>query len=166
MKEATARYRKAKAEVDKVAAEIRRIETRLVGVDAQQDALRAMATKGAVALYMHDSTLEWADGFGDGGNEILEASRRARLVGGVNVLASAAVRNLSDSTKQILEDRRRLVARLRELPPDIWRREADHAEYSHYTLFIMFRHLALHDFLHAYRVEELLLKRDWEEAEG
>jgi hypothetical protein len=28
----------------------------------------------------------------------------------------------------------------------------------------MFRHLALHDFLHAYRVEELLLKRDWEES--
>lgn len=26
----------------------------------------------------------------------------------------------------------------------------------------MFRHLALHDFLHAYRVEELLLKKDWD----
>jgi hypothetical protein len=25
----------------------------------------------------------------------------------------------------------------------------------------MFRHLALHDFLHAYRIEELLLHRDW-----
>jgi hypothetical protein len=25
----------------------------------------------------------------------------------------------------------------------------------------MFRHLALHDFLHAYRIEELLLRRDW-----
>jgi murein DD-endopeptidase MepM/ murein hydrolase activator NlpD len=109
VKESTARYRKAKAEVDKLAAEIRRIETRLQGVDAQQEGLRAMATKGAVALYMHDNTLEWADGgFGDGGNELLEAARRARLVGGVNVLAGAAVRNLSDSTKQILEDRRRL----------------------------------------------------------
>ena len=28
-------------------------------------------------------------------------------------------------------------------------------------VFIMFRHLALHDFLHAYRIEELLLKKDW-----
>jgi len=28
-------------------------------------------------------------------------------------------------------------------------------------VFIMFRHLALHDFLHAYRIEELLLRRDW-----
>ena len=26
----------------------------------------------------------------------------------------------------------------------------------------MFRHLALHDCLHAYRIEELLLKKDWE----
>lgn len=25
----------------------------------------------------------------------------------------------------------------------------------------LFRHLALHDFLHAYRIEELLLKRKW-----
>ena len=39
----------------------------------KQEALRARATKGAVALYMHDNTLEWADGgFGDGGNELLE----------------------------------------------------------------------------------------------
>jgi hypothetical protein len=29
---------------------------------------------------------------------------------------------------------------------------------------IMFRHLALHDFLHAYRIEELLLKKDWAET--
>ena len=73
-----------------------------------------MATKGAVALYMHDSTLEWADGFGDGGNELLEAARRARLVSGVNELAGAAVRNLSDSTKQIDEDRRRLRQKRQE----------------------------------------------------
>jgi hypothetical protein len=25
----------------------------------------------------------------------------------------------------------------------------------------MFRHLALHDFFHAYRIEELLLKKAW-----
>jgi hypothetical protein len=25
----------------------------------------------------------------------------------------------------------------------------------------MFRHLALHDFFHAYRIEELLLNREW-----
>src|ERR1044071_483426 len=70
--------------------------------------------------------------------------------------------DLDDALARFAEDRRRLVARLRELPPDLWQREADHDEYSHYSVLIMFRHLALHDFLHAYRVEELLLKRDWE----
>src|SRR5215212_5871162 len=69
--------------------------------------------------------------------------------------------DLDDALARFSEDRRRLVARLRELPPEVWHREADHAEYAHYTCFIMFRHLALHDFLHAYRVEELLLKKDW-----
>ena len=114
VKDTTARYRKAKAEVDKLSAEIARLEARLVGVDAQQAALRNMATKGAAALYMHDSTLEWADGFGDGGNEVLDAARRARLIGGVNELAGSAVRNLSDSTKQIDEDRRHLRQKRQE----------------------------------------------------
>jgi hypothetical protein len=72
--------------------------------------------------------------------------------------------DLDDALARFAEDRRRLVARLRALPPEVWPRAADHAEYSHYTLLIMFRHLALHDFLHAYRVEELLLKKDWEES--
>ena len=69
--------------------------------------------------------------------------------------------DLDDALARFAEDRRRLVARLRELPPELWRREADHGEYTHYSLLIMFRHLALHDCLHAYRVEELLLKKDW-----
>jgi murein DD-endopeptidase MepM/ murein hydrolase activator NlpD len=113
MKESTARYRKAKAEVDKLAAEITRLEARLTGVDEQQAALRSLATKGAAALYMHDSTADWADGLGDG-NEVLEAARRVRLIGGVNELAAAAVRNLDDATKQIDEDRRRLRDKRRE----------------------------------------------------
>lgn len=110
----SARYRKAKSEVDRLAAEIGRLEARLVGVDQQQAALRSMATKGAVALYMHDSTSDWAGGFGDGGEQVLEAARRARLIGDVNELAAAAVRNLGDSTKQIQEDRRRLREKRQE----------------------------------------------------
>jgi hypothetical protein len=69
--------------------------------------------------------------------------------------------DLDDALARFTEDRRRLVARLRGLPPELWRRTAEHAEYAHYSLFIMFRHLALHDGLHAYRIEELLLKKDW-----
>jgi hypothetical protein len=59
------------------------------------------------------------------------------------------------------EDRKRLVAKLRCLSLDDWQRTAKHGEYSHYSVFIMFHHLALHDLFHAYRIEELLLKREW-----
>jgi len=70
--------------------------------------------------------------------------------------------DLEASLTQYAEDRRRLVARLRKLMPTEWARTAEHGEYSHYSVFIMFRHLALHDFLHAYRIEELVLKREWQ----
>jgi hypothetical protein len=69
--------------------------------------------------------------------------------------------DLDDSLEQYAEDRARLVGRLRQLSPAEWARKAEHGEYSHYSVFIMFRHLALHDFLHAYRIEELLLKKKW-----
>jgi hypothetical protein len=69
--------------------------------------------------------------------------------------------DLQASLAQYVEDRRRLVARLRRLSSQDWARTAAHAEYSHYSVFIMFRHVALHDFLHAYRIEELLLRREW-----
>lgn len=58
-------------------------------------------------------------------------------------------------------DRARLVTRLEALTPAEWVKEAEHGEYRAYSVFIMFRHLALHDFLHAYRIEELLLRPDW-----
>src|SRR5262245_10136481 len=58
------------------------------------------------------------------------------------------------------QDRHRLVERLRRLSLEDWNRTAEHGEYSRYSVFIMFRHAALHDFLHAYRIEEPLLKRD------
>lgn len=68
--------------------------------------------------------------------------------------------NLDDSLHRFADDRRKLVERLELLSPQDWARTADHPEYSAYSVFIMFRHLALHDFLHAYRIEELLLQRD------
>jgi hypothetical protein len=69
--------------------------------------------------------------------------------------------DLDDSLRRFADDRRRLVERLRTLRPDDWMRTARHEEYNAYSIFIMFRHLALHDFDHAYRVEELLLRKDW-----
>ena len=69
--------------------------------------------------------------------------------------------DLDESLNRFVRDRAFLVRRLRGLSPMDWNRSAEHAEYSHYSVFIMFRHLALHDFFHAYRIEELLLNRDW-----
>ncbi|MFN2529941.1 MAG: DinB family protein [Pyrinomonadaceae bacterium] len=72
--------------------------------------------------------------------------------------------DLDQALARFILDRNRLVEKLRRLSPDDWERTALHSEYAHYSIFGMFRHLALHDLLHAYRIEELLLKRDWEEA--
>lgn len=69
--------------------------------------------------------------------------------------------NLDEAMERYARDRRELVERLRKLAEDEWQKTAEHGEYSHYSAFIMFRHLAMHDMLHAYRIEELLLKRDW-----
>lgn len=63
--------------------------------------------------------------------------------------------------RRYVSDRQALVARLRTLSSSVWQVAAEHGEYSHYSVFIMFRHLALHDFFHAYRIEELLLKKEW-----
>ena len=57
-------------------------------------------------------------------------------------------------------DRQLLVDRLRSLSPDDWKRTAEHAEYRRYDVFVMLRHLAMHDLFHAYRIEELLLAHD------
>lgn len=69
--------------------------------------------------------------------------------------------DLDETLERFSADRARLVARLKTLSADDWLREAEHEEYNHYSVSIMFRHVALHDMLHAYRIEELLLKKDW-----
>ena len=69
--------------------------------------------------------------------------------------------DLDDSLRRFAQDRARLVERLRTLRPQDWARTARHEEYNSYSIFTMFRHLALHDFHHAYRIEELLLSKAW-----
>lgn len=66
--------------------------------------------------------------------------------------------DLDTALERYAADRERLVGRLEALTPAEWSRRASHAEYREYSVFIMFRHLALHDFLHAYRIEDLLLQ--------
>lgn len=66
-------------------------------------------------------------------------------------------RDVDTELERFTSDRGRFVARLRALTPADWNRTAEHPEYSHYSLFILLRHIAMHDHLHAYRIEEILL---------
>jgi hypothetical protein len=59
-------------------------------------------------------------------------------------------------------ERSRMIERLTMLSPAEWSITAEHEEYSHYSIFIMFRHLALHDLHHAYKIEERLLRKEWD----
>jgi hypothetical protein len=75
---------------------------------------------------------------------------------------SALHLDLDEELERFVRDRKKLVERLKMLSVNDWQRTARHDEYSHYSVFIMFRHLAMHDLFHAYRIEEILLMRDWE----
>jgi hypothetical protein len=70
--------------------------------------------------------------------------------------------DLTEALGRFKADRARLVSRLRELQPGDWDRTAEHPEYRQYSVFILFRHLVMHDMLHGYRIEELLLNTGWE----
>ncbi len=69
--------------------------------------------------------------------------------------------DLDEALDLYVRERARLVERLKELSEGDWQRTARHEVYSHYSVFIMFRDLLLHEMLHAYRIEELMLKKDW-----
>jgi hypothetical protein len=70
--------------------------------------------------------------------------------------------DLEESLERYAGERFALVERLKKLTPDEWRKTAVHEAFDHYSVFIMFRHLLNHEMLHAYRIEELLLKNDWD----
>jgi hypothetical protein len=70
--------------------------------------------------------------------------------------------DLDEALDRYVRERASLVKRLKELSAKDWQRTAEHEAFSHYSVWIMFRHLLTHEMLHAYRIEELLLKKDWE----
>ena len=70
--------------------------------------------------------------------------------------------DLDERLDVYVRERIALVERLKKLSPDEWRKTAEHEAFDHYSVFIMFRHLLNHEMLHAYRIEELLLKKDWD----
>jgi hypothetical protein len=70
--------------------------------------------------------------------------------------------DLDEALDRYVRERASLVKRLKELSVEDWQRRAVHEAFSHYSVWIMFRHLLTHEMFHAYRIEELLLKKDWE----
>lgn len=70
--------------------------------------------------------------------------------------------DLDESLARYVRERAALVERLKKLSPDEWHKTAVHEAFDHYSVFIMFRHLLNHEMLHAYLIEELLLKNDWD----
>jgi len=72
--------------------------------------------------------------------------------------------DLDEALDRYVRERVRLVKRLKELSAEDWQRTAVHEEYRHYSVTIMFRQLLTHEMLHAYRIEELMLKKDWESS--
>lgn len=72
--------------------------------------------------------------------------------------------NLDESLERYARERVSLVDRLRKLTPDEWQKTAVHEAFDHYSVFIMFRHVFVHEMLHAYRIEQLMLKKDWDQS--
>ena len=70
--------------------------------------------------------------------------------------------DLDESLDRYVRERAALVERLKKLSPVEWQKTAEHEAFDHYSVWIMFRHLLNHEMLHAYRIEELLLKKDWD----
>ena len=54
-----------------------------------------------------------------------------------------------------------MIERLGRLSLVDWTRTAEHGEYAHFGVYIMFRHVGLHDLNHAYKIEDRLLRKAW-----
>jgi DinB superfamily len=59
-------------------------------------------------------------------------------------------------------ERKLLLQRLNSFTPEQWEIMAEHEEYAKYGVFVMFRHIALHDLSHAYKIEDRLLRKNWD----
>ena len=70
--------------------------------------------------------------------------------------------DLDESIDRFARERTSLVERLRELSEDEWHKTAVHEAFDHYSVFIMFRHLHLHEMHHASVIEQLMLRKDWD----
>src|SRR5262245_47831259 len=66
--------------------------------------------------------------------------------------------DLDEALDRYVRERASLVKRLKELSVEDWQRTAEHEAFSHYSVWIIFRHVLNHEMFHAYRIEELFAK--------
>jgi predicted alpha/beta superfamily hydrolase len=66
--------------------------------------------------------------------------------------------DLGEALARFAGMRAELVARLRALAPEQWERTGDHPAYERFSVFTLARQGVVHDLLHAYRIEQLLLR--------
>ncbi|MEA2603755.1 MAG: hypothetical protein QOF89_4747 [Acidobacteriota bacterium] len=71
--------------------------------------------------------------------------------------------DLEEAIAAFTRERSALATLLRALPPEAWERRGKHPEYAAYTVFVLARHMAVHDMLHGYRIEDALRHREWPE---
>lgn len=74
--------------------------------------------------------------------------------------APAVATDLNEALKIFSEQRLLQVKMLESSAPEIWRKSAIHPEYEQYGLYILARHILMHDHWHMFRMEELWLTKD------
>ena len=68
-------------------------------------------------------------------------------------------KDLEAALERFSETRPKLVARLEGLSAGDWERAGKHPAFPTMNVFVLFRHLALHDMIHTYRIEECRLRK-------
>ena len=71
--------------------------------------------------------------------------------------------DLDEALDLYVRERTEVVSRLKELSADDWQLTGQHEAFSHYSVHIMFRHLLIHEMHHAYKIDELMLKKEWDD---
>jgi uncharacterized damage-inducible protein DinB len=73
--------------------------------------------------------------------------------------ATPPVMEVDAALAQFDDYRTRQVALLARLERAAWRKGGRHPEYEAYSIYILVRHILMHDYWHMYRMEELWLTR-------
>jgi len=68
--------------------------------------------------------------------------------------------DIADALQRFARCRAEQIDLLNRIDKTAWGKSASHPEYEHYSLYILVRHILMHDHLHMYRIEALWLTRD------